>query len=190
MTRKLLPLMFVFCLLPLNAPAQEKTLKLEGMPDFLARHEEFLQPLNELYDDLESENLPLRDDAGQLLTRRNIEDRRKALNDLLITVHELVPAPQDLVVTTRLFVQTESVSDDLFDLAQISYNNNREELGKRFSDIQITTDQQLELLEPYMLSLAAEKQERLRDLEKENSALKEKLKQAQAPAKDKLSRRQ
>jgi hypothetical protein len=43
--------------------------------------------------------------------------------------------------------------DDLFDLSQIAYDNDREELGKTFSDLETALDRNDELIEAYVLRL-------------------------------------
>jgi hypothetical protein len=143
--------------------------------EFLARHRDAMRPLQRLFDELADENLPLEDERGQPLTRRNIEDRRKSLRDLTATIDALALDPQDLVLATRLFVQTETLTDDLFDLSQAAYDDDREELGKRLHDLQTVIDRHRVWTESYLLSLAADRQARLEKLERENAELKKKL---------------
>jgi hypothetical protein len=154
--------------------AQEK-LTPGNLPDFLARYDTNFVPLEAAFTELVNENLPLRDEEGQPLGRRPIEDRRQALFDLQRTAQQLAANPQDLVLVATLAIRTETLSDDLFDLSQISYDNDREQLAKRLSDLQITMDHNKDLLADYLLSLAARKQERLQQLEKANTELQRKL---------------
>lgn len=174
---------------PSDLAGQNKKLTPSDLPEFLARYGNSLNPLDEAYTELANEKLPLRDESGQPLGRRPIEDRRKALADLRQTLHRLTTSPQDLVLTTTLFVQTETLADDLFDLSQICYDNNREEFGKRLYDLMAAVDQNKESLESYALSLAEEKQQRILQLERENQALQQKLKGAPRKAKSKSSPR-
>jgi uncharacterized coiled-coil protein SlyX len=60
----------------------------------------------------------------------------------------------------------------------VAYDNDREELGKRLSALQITMEENKELLADYLLALAAEKQNRLQQLEKEVDELHGKLKES------------
>lgn len=136
-----------------------------------------------VYAELEVENLPLRDETGQPVGRRPINDHRKALADLRQTLRQLAATPQDLVFVTTVFVQTEALADDLFDLSQVAYDNDREELAKRLADLLTGVDQSKERIESYALSLAAEMQERIHKLEDENRDLQQKLKEAMAHSK-------
>jgi hypothetical protein len=158
-----------------QAGAQDKLPAAFDLAEFLARYESGLKPLERLYVELANENLPLRDEAGLPLARRHTEDRRQALSELLRTVHELALAPQDLFWATKLFSQSEALTDDLFDLSQVAYDNNREELGKQLSELVRVMDHHNALIESYALRVVAEKQERLRQLEKENQELRQKL---------------
>lgn len=173
------------CCFPPELEAQSEELTASGLSEFLPGYEKQLQPLDAAYADLENEKLPLRDELGKLLGRRPIENRRQALASLRDTVHRLEANPQDLVLTTELFLKTESLTDDLFDLSQTAYDNDREELGNRFSDLLTAIDNKKDLIESYALSLAGEKQERIRELEKENRDLQRKLKEAAEHAKTK-----
>jgi hypothetical protein len=154
---------------------QQKDLAVEQLPEFLARYRDGLRPLDSLYTELAEERLPLREEGGQLLTRRYVEDRRQALDELRRSVAEFDAAPLDLIAALRLFLQSEALADDLFDLAQIAYDNNREELGRRLSQLQGVMDHHNALLESYALNIAGESQRRLRALESENADLRKKL---------------
>jgi hypothetical protein len=182
--------LFVFLLLALGwnaswAEAQNKGPAAFDLSEFLKRHESSLKQLDQLYGELANENLPLRDEAGQSLTRRHIEDRRQALNDLISTVHQLAANPQDMVSATKLLVQSEMLADDLFDLSQVAYDNNREELGRQLADFRSVMDHHNALIESYALNLAAEKETRLRELEKQNQELRLKLREVTEPGKSK-----
>lgn len=155
----------------------------EDVQDFLARHRDALRPLQKVYDGLGEENLPLEDERGQSLTRRNIEDRRRSLREILSTIDGLASAPQDLVLATRLLLQTEALTDDLFDLSQAAYDWDREELGKQLHDLETVVDGHSAWIESYVLSLAADRQARLRELEKENEDLKKHLSELSKPKK-------
>lgn len=166
--------LFSLPLRPQDQPGQKPA---DKFSEFLTRYQKNLDRVGEAYSDLVNENLPLRDETGQPVGRHHLDDRRKELADLRQTVRELAENPQDLVRTIRLFIQTETLVDDIFDLSQIAYDNDNEELGKRFSDLETATDQNREFLESYALSLAGEKQQRVLELEKQNSDLEKKLKE-------------
>jgi hypothetical protein len=171
-------LSLAFCLLPLlhsTSFAQQK-LDATNLSDFLAKYDTNFGPLEAVYKELTNEDLPLRDEAGQPLARRPIEDRLAALTTLRQTARQFAAKPEDLVLATTIVIQTESLADDLFDLSQVAYDNDREELGNRLSTLEITMEQNKQLLADYLLSLAAQKQDRLQQLEKEVDELHRKLK--------------
>jgi hypothetical protein len=111
-----------------------------------------------------------------------MEERRLALTDLRQTARQLAAKPEDLVLAATLVIRTESMADDLFDLSQVAYDNDREELGKQLSALQTAMEENKELLADYLLALAAEKQNRLQQLEKELDDLHQKLKEGAKPA--------
>ncbi len=184
-----LPILLLGCYsIPFDLGAQEMNLPPPDLPEFLARYSQGLQPLDKLYVELKDEDFSLLDERSQPLARRRIEDRQRALDDLRKSVRELASAPQDLVLAIHLFLQSESLADDLFDLSQIAYDNNREELGKQFAGLVSTTDHHNALLESYVLDLAAGRQERIRVLENENADLRKKLREAAEKPRAKTSR--
>jgi len=177
--RALLPVTcLALALLPGSLFAQEK-LTPANLPLFLKNFDTNFSLLDGTYRELAEEELPLRDEAGKPLGRRPIEDRRQALSDLRQNALRLAADPQDLVLTATLVFKTENLADELYDLAQIAYDNGREELGKRLGDLQLTMDHNKEMLADYLLTLAAEKQERIVRLEKEKTELERKMKEAE-----------
>jgi hypothetical protein len=147
-----------------------------NLPDFLARYDTNFGPLEAVFKDLTNEDLTLTDEAGQPMARRPLADRLLALANLRQTARQLAAKPDDLVLATTLVIRTESLADDLFDLSQVAYDNDREELGNRLNNLQITMEENKQLLADYLLTLAAEKQSRLQQLEKEVDDLHQKLK--------------
>lgn len=187
--------LFAFLLMALGCNASWAEAQNQGpagfdLSEFLRRHESSLKQLGQLYGELTNENLPMRDETGQPLARRPIEDRQQALNDLIATVHQLAADHQDLVSATKLLVQSEALADDLFDLVQAAYDNNREELGQQLADLLRAMDRHNALIESYALNLATEKETRLRELEKENQELRLKLREATEPVKPKATAQQ
>jgi hypothetical protein len=176
MNRALIPLfMASIAIFPITLLPQQK-LTATNLPDFLARYDTNFGPLQAVFKDLTNENLPLTDETGQPLARRPMEDRLLALTNLRQTARQLAAKPEDLVLAATLVIRTESMADDLFDLSQVAYDNDREELGKQLSALQVTMEENKELLSDYLLALAAEKQSRLQQLEKEVDELHQKLK--------------
>jgi len=175
--RRLLSLLFMtsVALFPTTLLPQQK-LTATNLPDFLARYDTNFGPLEAVFKDLANEALPLTDEAGQPLARHPLADRLLALNNLRQIARQLAAKPGDLVLATTLVIRTESLADDLFDLSQVAYDNDREELGNRLSNLQTTMEENKELLADYLLALAAEKQNRLQQLEREVDELHQKLK--------------
>lgn len=138
-----------------------------GLAQFLASYDKGLEPIDAAFAQLETDKLPLLDESGHPLGRRTIIDRHRAVADLRDTVRRLAASPQDLVLALTLFSRGEKLMDDLYDLAQIAYDNDEEELGKRFTALLTEADRNQELVEAYALSLAADKEARLRKLEAE-----------------------
>ena len=172
--------LILFMVSAANFPATllpQQKLTATNLPAFLARYDTNFGPLQAVFKDLASENLPLTDETGQPLSRRPMEDRLLALTNLRQTGRQLAAKPDDLVLAATLVIRTESMADDLFDLSQVAYDNDREELGKQLGILQATMEENKELLADYLLALAAEKQNRLQQLEKEVDELHQKLKQ-------------
>jgi hypothetical protein len=165
--------MALVAIFPATLQAQQK-LTATNLPDFLARYDTNFGPLDAAFNDLKNGNLRLTDEAGQPLARRPLEDRLLEASNLRQTARQLAAKPEDLVLATTLVIRTESLADDLFDLSQMAYDNDREELGNRLNDLQITMDDNKKLLADYLLALAAEKQNRLQQLEQEVDELQRK----------------
>jgi len=161
---------------PATLLSQQK-LTATNLPDFLARYDSNFAPLDAVFSDLKNENLQLTEEARQALARRPMADRLQVASNLRQTARQLAAKPEDLVLATTLVIRTESLADDLYDLSQMAYDNDREELGNRLNVLQVTMEENKELLADYLLALAAEKQNRLQQLEKEVDELQRKLKE-------------
>jgi len=166
-----------FAIFPATLLPQQK-LTTTNLPDYLARYDTNFGPLEAVFKDLTNEDLPLTDEAGQPLARRPLADRLVSLANLRQTARQLAAKPDDLVLTTTVVIRTEALADDLFDLSQVAYDNDREELGNRLNSLQVTMEENKQLLADYLLALAAEKQSRLQQLEREVDDLRQKLKSA------------
>ena len=161
---------------PTSLLPQQK-LTYSNLPDFLARYDTNFGPLEGVFKDLTNENLPLTDETGQPLARRPLTDRLQSLTNLRQTARQLAEKPDDLVLATTVVIRTETLADDLFDLSQVAYDNDREELGNRLNNLQITMEDNKGLLAEYLLALAADKESQLQKLEKEVDDLHQKLKE-------------
>lgn len=171
MRKALIVLAMILTCLPQAWSTEETPRKGADLIAFLETCQKILQPLDAVYEDLESENLPLMDESGQPLGHRPLENRRQALAELRHTVEQLHAEPENLVLVTTLFIEFESLTDDLYDLSQIAYDNDREDLGRRLAELVSQLDAQRDTIESYTLSLAAEKESRLQQLEDENQNL-------------------
>ncbi len=160
--------------------AQESASEEPDVTGVTARYEESLKPLDAIFEDLENENLPLKDESGEAIGHRPLENRRQALEELRQTLEKLRMDPTSLKWAMTLLIQSESLSDDLYDLAQIAYDNDREELGKRLSEVVGALDAHQDSIEALALSLADAKEIRIRKLEDENASLRQQLKEATA----------
>jgi hypothetical protein len=181
MKKALIPLfMASIAIFPTTLLPQQK-LTATNLPDFLARYDTNFGPLEVVFKDLANENLPLTDELGQPLARRPFANRLLAVTNLRQTARQFAANPEDLVLACTVVIRTESLADDLFDLSQVAYDNDREELGSRLSTLQITMEGNQELLADYLLALAAEKQNRLQQVEKEVDELHQKLKEGMKP---------
>ena len=158
--------------------AQEDNPTAESVLAQVDRYEATLQPLDSLLDDLESENLQINNDSGGPQEHRPIQNRRQALAELRQTIQKLRTQPEDLKSVVMLLVQSEALSDELFDLVQTAYDNDREELGRHISEVVTAIDAQQDSVQALTLALADEKEARIKKLEAENENLRKQLKQA------------
>ncbi len=160
--------------------AQESNSTAADVSGVTARYEESLKPLDAIFEDLGNENLPLKDESGEPIGHRPIENRKQALEDLRQTLEKLRMNPESLKWATTFLIQSESLSDDLYDLSQIAYDNDREELGRRLSEVVGELDAQTDAIENLVFALAGAKEKRIRQLEDENANLHQQLKDAAA----------
>lgn len=145
-----------------------------NLPEFRAKLEQSLRQTDAAFNDLESSKLPLVDESGETLGRRKIKDRRQVLVDLEKTLKDFARHPQNLVMVMTLSDQTEELADEVYDLSQIAYDNDREELAQNLTDLLNTLNQDANLIASYAMDLATQKEARLRQLEKENHKLRKK----------------
>lgn len=160
-----------------NAP-----LTSSNLPQFLTGYEQSLEPIDAAYADLMNQPWPMRDDSGQRVGRREITNRRKIVADLRETAKELAASPEDLVLALTLLDRTEKLGDDLYDLSQIAYDNDREEPAMRLTELLSTVNDNQDLIEGYVFKLAKEKEKQRLELRRENRELREKLQGADGRA--------
>jgi hypothetical protein len=146
--------------------AEIQNLTASNLPEFLVRFRRDLKQANLDLSHLSDAKLPLLDEAGHPLGRRRITDRRQTLIDLRKTLDDLERDPKNLVVAMTLSDQTEELADEIYDLAQIAYDNDREELAMEFTDLLKALNDDTELVQAYALKLAAEKEHELRRLQR------------------------
>jgi len=158
--------------------AQEDNPTAESVTAQVDRYEKTLEPLDSVLEDLESENLQMNNDSGGPQEHRPIENRRQALAELRQTIAQLRGQPEDLKGVVTLLVHSEALSDELFELVQVAYDNDREELGRRISDVVAAIDAEQESVQALVMALADEKETRIKKLEAENETLRKQLKQA------------
>ena len=170
--------LFSVAIFPASLLPQQK-LSSTNLPDFLARYDTNFGPLEAVFKDLTNEDLPLTDETGQPLARRPLTDRLQSLVNLRQTARELAEKPDDLVLATTVVIHTETLADDLYDLSQVAYDNDREELGNRLNNLQVTMEDNKGFLADYLLALAADKESELQKLEKEVEDLHQKLKEGE-----------
>jgi hypothetical protein len=148
-----------------GAGGQIEKLTAANMSEFLARFERDLKQANLDLGHLSDAKLPLLDEAGHPLGRRRITDRRQTLVDLEKTLKGFERDRQDLVSALTLSDQTEELADEVYDLSQIAYDNDREELAMEFTDLLKALNDDVELVQAYALSLAEQKEQELRELQ-------------------------
>lgn len=155
------------CVAPgLGAQGEIQALTSSNMPEFLSRFKRDVKQAGLDLGHLSDVKLPLLDEAGHPLGRRRVTDRRQTLIDLEKTLKGFEREPQDLVSAMTLSDQTEELADEIYDLSQIAYDNDREELAMEFTDLLTALNNDADLLQAYTLNLAAQKEREIRYLQK------------------------
>jgi hypothetical protein len=149
-----------------GAGSRIEKLTASNLPEFLVRFRRDMKQANLDLGHLSDAKLPLLDESGHALGRRRIKDRRQTLTDVWSTLKDFERRPHNLVVTMTLSDQTEELADEVYDLSQIAYDNDREELAMQFIDLLKNLNDDADLLQDYALDLAAQKERELRRLRK------------------------
>jgi hypothetical protein len=159
-------------ILPQSLGTETRELTSAMLPKFLNEYARTVGLVAEAFNQLEKEKLPLFDQSGHALGRRTIKDRSKELVEIRSDLDHLAAKPDDLVLTMKFLNHTERLADDVYDVSQIAYDNDREELGKQLTDLLSMLDRDQDQIEAYALTLAAVEQHRSQALEQENRLLK------------------
>jgi hypothetical protein len=160
-----LAIVFACCGSPgFGAGGQIEKLTASNLKEFLVTFRRDVKQASLDLSHLSDAKLPLLDESGHPLGRRGIKDRRQTLTDLQGTLKDFERQPRDLVVTMTLSDQTEELADEVYDLSQIAYDNDREELAMEFTDLLKALNDDADLLQAYALNLATQKERELRRL--------------------------
>jgi len=159
-------------ILPQSSGTETQELTSATLPKFLKEYARTVSSVAETFNQLEKEKLPLFDQSGHALGRRTIKDRSKELVEIRSDIDRLAAKPDDLVLTMKFLNHTERLADDVYDVSQIAYDNDREEMGKQLTDLLSTLDRDQDQIEAYAVKLAAAEQHRIQSLEQENRHLK------------------
>jgi hypothetical protein len=160
-------MMLSLAVLNVQAEGADASLPRSELPQFLARYEQRLKPIDAAYADLSDQPFTMRDDSGRTVGRREIKDRRKIVADLRATARALAARPEDLVLALTLYDLTEKLGDDLYDLSQIAYDNDLEEPATQLTEFLVTVNYDQDLIEGYVFNLAKDKEKQLRQLREE-----------------------
>jgi hypothetical protein len=173
--------LLMFMAIPSLLPAGEgEALTAKNLPAFLSQYGKQLDVMDAAYADLASSLTPLRDESGKPLTTESLQNRRQALTVFHETAQQLSGDPLNLVLTARMMVQMESLTDDLANLAQVCYDNGEEDLGDRLAQLHDAIEKDKHQMGNYLLKLAGDSEEHIRDLVRQNKELRRKL---QSPGK-------
>jgi hypothetical protein len=175
------PMLLFFVAANARANTAHAPLTSSDLPQFLANYEQSLAPIDAAYAGLMNQPWPMRDDAGRRVGRREIKDRQKIVADLRNTAKELAASPEDLVLALTLLDRTEKLGDDLYDLSQIAYDNDLEEPAMRLTEFLATLNDNQDLIEGYVFSLARDKEGQLRQLHREIQEMRQKLQGTEKP---------
>jgi len=174
-------LKFTICVVLLSSVAANagiddarEALAASNLPQFIARYEQSLKPIDAAYANLSDEPFPMRDDSGRTVGRREIKDRRKIVADLRATARALAARPEDLVLALTLYDLTEKLGDDLYDLSQIAYDNDLEEPATQLTELLATVNHNQDLIEGYVFNLARDREKQLRQLREEKQETSQK----------------
>lgn len=164
--RTLALLFIVICCVWSGRGEQIEELTASNLPGFLVKFKQDINQVDAAFKQLSDAKLALFDETGHPLGRRKIKDRRQTLVDLQKTLKDFEKRPRDLVITMTLSDQTEELADEVYDLSQIAYDNDREELGMDLATLLGSFNHDADLIEAYALKLATQNEQQLRQLQK------------------------
>lgn len=162
-------LLATVCCASLKCEARTHLEKLTSanLPNFLTDFGQDIKQGKLAFKELTEVKLPLLDEAGHPLGRRRITDRRQTLIDLQQTLKDFKRRPRDLVITMTLSDQTEELADEVYDLSEIAYDNDMEDLAMKLTGLLARLNNDSDLIDAYALDLAAQMEHKLRALEKQ-----------------------
>lgn len=136
-----------------------------NLPSFLKTFSGDVAEVNAAFEHLSKNEAAMFDEKGKTLGRRGIKDREQTAVDLKKTLQDFKRRPDNLVVTMTLSAQTEELADEIYDLTQIAYDNDQEETALDLTRLLGNFNNDAGLLQAYALELAAQKEQRLTQLE-------------------------
>ncbi|MGH9400735.1 MAG: hypothetical protein ACRD2P_01355 [Terriglobia bacterium] len=151
-----------------GAQASIEQLTASNLPPFLKTFGEDVNQVNDAFERMSKMKLPLFDEKGQALGRRKIKDRQQTVIDLKKTLQDFQQRPENLVVTMTLSAQTEELADEIYDLTEIAYDNDQEEMAMQLTHLLGNFNDDSSLIQAYALDLATQKENRLSQLEKKH----------------------
>lgn len=168
--RVLLVLFTLALVAPARAQPQE-ALTVSNLPTFLSSFQKRLEPIEAACAELAVAKLPLRKEDDQDVGKEAEESCERVVEDMRHTVPPLTAMPRDMVLALTLYLQTERLVSELYDLSQMAYDRGYENAAKRLADLLPPLEGDRDRLENFVLNLVSERQERLRQLEEKNCEL-------------------
>jgi hypothetical protein len=170
-------LMFLIALVIPLSPRIIEADEVKGLDEgnvavFAKSYEKQLDKIDAIYHELTFLEPPLRDRSEDVITLESLEDRRKSIAYFKQTAQQFQANPQDFTLALRLFIQTETLTDDLSGMSQICFDNDQEELAQRLNAFAMTLKHDKHFLGEYTLRLSDQVEQHVQKLERENQALR------------------
>ncbi|MGH9351393.1 MAG: hypothetical protein ACRD2G_04410 [Terriglobia bacterium] len=151
-----------------GAQAEIDELTASNLPAFLKTFAGDVNQVNEAFEHMSKTKPPMFDAKGQALGRRKIKDRQQTVVDLKKTLQDFKQRPDNLVITMTLSAQTEELADEIYDLTEIAYDNDQEETALQLTGLLGNFNDDSSLIQAYALGLAAQKEQRLSQIEEKH----------------------
>ena len=143
--------------------------------ELLANYQKELDEIDSAYQKIAALQPPLRYASGTVFSPEMIESRRKSVSYARRTFQQFQTNPRNLELAIRLVIRTETLTDDLTSLAELSYDSDQEELAQSLNRLTAAVDRNKHLIEAWALRLASQMQQRAQELEHENRSLSTQL---------------